>query len=115
MAKSPQSVNLEDGLPSREQARERLEAAIANAQRNGVRVLKVIHGYGSTGTGGVLRYAVRGYLRQRKEDGDIALFVNGEEWSKFEERSRQLLARAPELRSDRDLDRRNKGITLVLL
>ncbi|MBA3912992.1 MAG: Smr/MutS family protein [Acidobacteriales bacterium] len=115
MPKAPQSVNLEEGLPSREQAYAKLDAALEQARKNGVRVLKVIHGYGSTGKGGVLRFAVRGYLRRRKDKREIAIFVSGEDWSKFEERSRELLARAPELASDQDLGRKNKGITLVLL
>lgn len=72
MPKAPQSVNLEEGLPSREQAYAKLDAALEQAR-------------------------------------------SGEDWSKFEERSRELLARAPELASDQDLGRKNKGITLVLL
>jgi len=78
-------------------------------------VLKVIHGYGSTGTGGVLRFAIRGYLRQRKDKKEIVAFVNGESWSSFDERSKLLFTRVPELVVDSDVGRGNKGITLVLL
>jgi hypothetical protein len=108
-------INLEEGFPTRDQAYQKLEAALAQARKDGVAVLKLIHGYGSTGTGGVLRFALRGFLRQRKEKGDIAAFVNGESFSSFDERSKALLAKAPELILDRDLGRANKGITLVLL
>jgi len=108
-------VNLEEGFPNRDQAYQKLEAALARARKDGVAVLKVIHGYGSTGPGGVLRFAIRGFLRQRKEKGDIVAFVNGESWSSFDERSKALLMKAPDLLLDKDLGRANKGITLVLL
>jgi hypothetical protein len=108
-------VNLEEGLPSREQAYQKLDAALERARKDGVSVLKVIHGYGSSGTGGVLRFAVRSFLRQRKEKGEIALFVNGESWSSYEERSKAILKKAPEYCLDSDLGRANKGITLILL
>jgi hypothetical protein len=108
-------VNLEEGFPTRDQAYQKLEAALVRARKDGIAVLKVIHGYGSTGAGGVLRFAIRGYLRQRKDKGEIAAFVNGESWSSFDERSKMLFARVPQLIVDSDLGRGNKGITLVLL
>jgi hypothetical protein len=108
-------INLEEGFPTRDQACQKLETALARARKDNIAVLKVIHGYGSTGAGGVLRFAIRGFLRQRKERGEIAAFVNGESWSSFEERSKEMLARVPELLLDNDLGGGNKGITLVLL
>jgi hypothetical protein len=108
-------VNLEEGFPSREEALHRLETAIARAHQKHVRVLKIIHGYGSTGVGGILRPVVRNFLRQAKERGQITLFVNGESFSSFESRSKELLHQAPHLLLDKDLGRSNRGITLVLL
>jgi len=108
-------INLEEGFPTRDQAYQRLEAALARARKDGIAVLKVIHGYGSTGAGGVLRFAIRSFLRQRKEQGEIAAFVNGESWSNFDTRSKAFFAKAPELILDSDVGRANKGITLVLL
>jgi hypothetical protein len=109
------TVNLEQGLPDRKEARQRLEAAIARARKEGVSALRLIHGYGSSGQGGTLRFAIRGYLRQMKDRGEIAMFVNGESFSQFEERSRELLRKVPELVMDQDLGAGNKGVTLVLL
>jgi len=108
-------VNLEAGLPSREEARRKLESAVSQARKDGLFALKIIHGYGSSGKGGTLRFAVRGFLRQMKDRGEICLFVNGESFSQFEERSRELLRRHPELVMDQDLGSGNKGVTLVLL
>lgn len=88
---------------------------MAKARKDGIAALKVIHGYGSSGAGGVLRFAIRSYLRQRKEKGEIAAFVNGESWSSFDERSKLIFGRIPESLLDSDVGRGNKGITLVLL
>ena len=109
------TVNLEEGFPTRDQAYQKLEAALGRARKDGIAALKVIHGYGSTGAGGVLRFAIRGFLRQRKEKGEIAVFVNGESWSSFDARSKVLFAKVPDLILDSDVGRANKGITLVLL
>jgi hypothetical protein len=108
-------VNLEEGFPTRDQAYQKLEAALASARKDGIAALKLIHGYGSTGAGGVLRFAIRGFLRQRKEKGEIAAFVNGESWSSFDARSKDFFAKVPELLLDSDVGRGNKGITFVLL
>jgi hypothetical protein len=109
------TINLEAGFPTRDEARQKLEDALARARKDGLAALKLIHGYGSSGQGGTLRFAIRGYLRQMKDRGEIALFVNGESFSQFEERSREMLKKVPELLLDRDLGRGNKGVTLVLI
>jgi hypothetical protein len=108
-------VNLEAGLPDRNEAKKRLEQAIAQALKDHVRALKIIHGYGSTGVGGTLQRVVRSQLRQMKEAGQIKAFITGESWSQFDDLSKQLLKQVPESLLDRDLGRANRGITLVLL
>ncbi|HVO59854.1 MAG TPA: Smr/MutS family protein [Terriglobales bacterium] len=108
-------VNLEEGFPTRDEALRRLEAALARARQHKIRVLKIIHGYGSSGVGGILRPVVRNFLRQAKERGEIKLFVNGEGFSRFDSRSKKLIGRAAELLLDRDLGRGNRGVTFVLL
>jgi hypothetical protein len=115
MAKSVKIVNLEEGLPDRAQAIARLKSALERARKDGVKVLKIVHGYGSSGVGGILRPVVRNFLRQAKERGEIRLFVNGESFSSYEARSKELIAENSELVLDRDLGRGNKGITFVLL
>jgi Smr domain-containing protein len=115
MADSVKIVNVEEGLPDRAQATGRLESGLQRARKDGAKVLKIVHGYGSSGVGGILRPVVRNFLRQAKERGEIRLFVNGESFSSFDARSKELLAANPELVLDRDLGAGNKGITLVLL
>jgi hypothetical protein len=115
MSTAVRVINLEEGFPTRDQAYQKLEAALARARKDGIPALKVIHGYGSSGIGGVLRFAIRGFLRQRKEEGEIAAFVSGESWSSFDDRSKLLFKKVPQLLLDSDVGRGNKGITLVLL
>src|SRR5512147_1669285 len=102
-------VNLEQGFPTREQACKRLDEALQRSKKAGTPALKIIHGYGSSGTGGVLRFAIRSHLRQRKEAGEIQAFVPGESWSQFDKYSKQLLKQVPESLLDSDLGRNNKG------
>jgi hypothetical protein len=103
-------VNMEFGLPTADEARKRLVTELELARRKGVNVLKIIHGYGSSGRGGKLRTALRSALRQQATLGRI---VEGEAWSIFDEASRGLLDRYPDLRRDRDLEKGNAGITLI--
>ena len=109
------TVNLKDGLPSVEQARARLHSEISLAKSQGLKLLKIIHGYGSHGIGGELRLALQATLRSMAQSGEIRDCIYGEKWRKSDERSWELLKRMPDLKDDPDLGRGNRGITLVLL
>ena len=109
------TVILKEGMPSVEQARARLHHEIQIALQNGIKVLKVVHGYGSSGIGGDLRIALQSTLRQMIDQREIRDCIYGENWRTSDDRSWQLLKRMPELKSDSDLGRGNRGITLVLL
>lgn len=109
------SVNLKDGFPSVEQARTRLRSEIDMARSQALKVIKVIHGYGSHGVGGELRVALQSTLRTLARSGEISDCIYGENWRKSDERSWELLKRIPDLKNDSDLGRGNRGITIVLL
>ena len=108
-------VNLESGRPTLEEARKRLLREMESARNEGVRVLKVIHGYGSSGEGGVLCVGIRKSLRLRVKEGIARTVVPGERFSSDATEARDLLLRHPSLRGDRDLNRGNLGVTLVEL
>ena len=108
-------VNLELGMPYADQAIKRLTFEIYNSKKMQVSVLKIIHGYGSSGTGGKIRRKAREYLSRLKSRGEIAGFVTGEEFSIFSEDTRRMFMTCDELRRDRDLDRFNSGVTFILL
>jgi hypothetical protein len=115
MANIIKTVVLKEGMPSVEQARVRLRGEIQVAQQGGVKVLKLVHGYGSTGVGGDLRIALQSTLRQMIDQRQIRDCIYGENWRTSDQRSWELLKRMPELKGDSDLGRGNRGITLVLL
>ncbi len=108
-------VNLEEGRPTARQMQHHLDRALALARQDGTELLKLIHGYGSKGVGGVLRDAVRARLAREKSAGNIRDFIEGEDFRISNEVTWALLKRAPELKQDRDLGRENKGITIVLM
>jgi hypothetical protein len=115
MSKLIKIVNLEDGLPSVEQARSRLNSELSVARASGVKILKIIHGYGSSGVGGDLRIALQSTLRQMADRREVRACIFGENWGKADETAWALLKQFPELKDDRDLGRGNRGITLVVL
>lgn len=108
-------VNLEAGMPLVDQAIQRLTLEIRRSRSMGCTVLKIIHGYGSSGTGGKIRTASRKYLAGLKDRGEIKDFIKGEAFSIFEEPTRQAFSRCDPLRRDSDLDRYNNGVTFIVL
>ena len=52
-------INLELTLPAVHDVPERISRELREARRHKIRVMKLIHGYGSSGKGGKLRLAVR--------------------------------------------------------
>ena len=108
-------VNLELGKPTVDHAMKRLPLEVRQSRSMNCAVLKIIHGYGSSGTGGKIRTASRRYLSELKKKGEIRDFIPGESFSIFEEATRQAFARCDALRRDEDLDRYNNGVTFILL
>ncbi len=76
-------------------------------------MMKIIHGYGSSGKGGAIRTAIREQMAQWQREGKVRSVVPGESWSIFDASSQDLRQRYAFLGKDEDLDRGNAGITLV--
>jgi hypothetical protein len=108
-------VNLERGLPRVAQAISQLEEAIASARREGLKALTLIHGYGSSGAGGAIRTEVRAKLAYLEQQGKIQASIPGEDFEDRSPHGRQLKRRFPFLQRHRDLNRVNRGITIVFL
>ncbi|MFY9978437.1 MAG: hypothetical protein WAK22_09405 [Candidatus Sulfotelmatobacter sp.] len=102
-------------MPLVHQALQRLERELALARQENAKLLKLIHGYGSSGAGGEIRFAVQNRLLQIAQNGQIRSCIFGENWSKSDDAAWKLLQSNPELKSDSDLGRGNRGITIVLL
>lgn len=108
-------VNLEQGMPPADAAIRRLTFELHQSRRLGCTVLKIIHGYGSSGAGGRIRTEARKYLERLKAKGEIKQFIPGEAFSIFSEDTRSAFALCGELRQDRDLERHNNGVTFIVL
>ena len=115
MASALREINLEEGMPYVDVAIKRLTFEIKQSQRMKIGVMKIIHGYGSSGTGGRIRVESRSYLERLKKRGEIRGFVPGERFSIFDEETRQAFLQCNDLRKDRDLERHNNGVTFILL
>jgi hypothetical protein len=109
------TFNVEAGLPTLDEARRLVIEEIKQAKRAGARVLKVIHGYGSSGKGGALCVGLRKSFGLRKKEGVIKEFIAGEDFSIFNDPVLALLEAVPELRGDPDLNATNEGITVLWL
>ena len=109
------AFNVEADFPSLDEARRLVIAEIRKAKRERVRVLKVIHGYGSSGKGGKLCVGLRKSFVLRKQEGTIKDFFPGESFSIFNPAVLQMLDAVPELRGDPDLDATNEGVTVLWL
>ncbi len=112
---SIRTFNVEAGLPTLEDARRLVAAEIKQAKREGAKVLKVIHGYGSSGRGGALCVGLRKSFGLRKKEGVIRDFIAGEDFSIFNQHVLALLEIIPGLRGDPDLNATNEGVTLLWL
>ncbi|MBQ5973473.1 MAG: hypothetical protein IJL69_04665 [Oscillospiraceae bacterium] len=106
--------NLETGRPPADVAVTRLASIVARERVGRAGAIKIIHGYGSSGVGGRIRVEARRWLAAEKARGRIRAFIPGEEFSIFSAETRALLERFPEVRRDRDLERSNGGVTVVV-
>ncbi|MGD9901052.1 MAG: Smr/MutS family protein [Spirochaetales bacterium] len=108
-------IDIKENMPPVDVAMFLLEREIELAKLSGVRVIKVIHGYGSSGKGGDIKKAVRAYLKEAKRKGHIVNYVGGEGWSVYKVKELGLLEDAPELLLNSDGESFNLGMTLVIL
>ncbi len=109
------TANLEAGRPIVDVALARMHEIIDDAIRTDVKVLTLIHGYGSSGKGGVIRSECRKMLDFLKSKSAIGDYVCGEDFNKRSGTVKSLLRRYPQLAMDKHLNKGNRGITLVIL
>lgn len=109
------TLNLEHGRPTADAALRRLDVELDRAKTAGVRVVRVIHGYGSSGKGGVLRVEIRAQLERLVRAGRLRDWVPGDDYTPRSEARRRIQERCPELRDVERQDLGNAGIALVVL
>jgi hypothetical protein len=107
------TINLEYGRPGVEAAIEKLLSGIQAAKMERVRFLTLIHGYGSSGKGGLIKIECLKTLDYLCMTKSIKGYIRGEEFSRTAGPVKDLLRQFPALAGNKNLNRYNQGITLV--
>ena len=115
MQEQVREINLEIGHPAVAQALERMRMELRMSKKRGYTAVKLIHGFGSSGSGGKIRTAVRRELAAMQRRGEIGDVIFGEQLTIFSQETQELLRRCPSFRRDPDLERYNNGITVVVI
>ncbi len=108
------TYNLKETGASKEDSVILLEMYIDECKREGESIIKVLHGYGSHGVGGVLFSAVREKLAFFKRQGKIKDYFGGGKWNLLDHETVEALLKDKSI-VDEDLNRSNPGITIILL
>jgi Uncharacterized protein conserved in bacteria len=109
------TANLELNMPTSDFALKHLDMAISTAKAQGHPCLKVIHGYGSSGTGGKIKSAVHKKLTSYITSSKIKGFIKGEEFSPFESSAQKWIISIPALTTDKDYLKCNQGVTVIIV
>jgi len=102
-------------MPTCEQAKKKINSILFKANYEQTKVIKIIHGYGSSGKGGELRYCLREYFQQLCMKGRMKFYVSGEDFSRINSKGKKLLTQFPKVSQDKDLNRSNRGITFIVI
>jgi hypothetical protein len=105
-------INLEQGRPTVEEAVRRMKNELSTAKMSGCKAAILIHGYGSSGTGGAIKPAVCKALSEPVLVGIVRDWVAGENW---QSKKNVFLATCPMLKEQGKQIDGNLGITVVLL
>jgi hypothetical protein len=107
--------NIEKNMPYCEDAKKIMYQKIFELKKGKTKVIKLIHGYGSSGIGGELRYCLREYLDSLIKRGIIRFWVAGEDFSNAYPTGKKIISTFKWILSDFDYNKKNKGITLIVL
>ena len=109
------TINLKENSPPLDVAIAEFEIQLEKAQFASVSALKVLHGYGSHGKGGIILMEIRRLLAKLKKEGKIKDFFFGDNWNVYNKTTSRLLMQDKSLADDEDLNKNNPGITIVML
>lgn len=110
------TLNLEEKLPTVDQALEKFDHTLSELSGTAVKVVKVIHGYGSGGKGGRIKEAIRQELIYQRLTHIIHSYYAGEDLQPGKEAYQELNKQNPTIKNILTKDMLgNPGITLVIL
>ncbi len=106
-------INIKEDMPLATESIDSLKRALTRYKNNRTHFVVIIHGYGSTGKGGVIRQKARSYLMAQKAKGAIKKVVFGEEMTIFNPEALALKQHCKSL--DCYMETCNHGITIIEL
>ena len=110
------TVNLEVSLPTVDQAIDTFDQVLEELTGTAVQIIKVIHGYGSSGKGGRIKEAIRQELIYQKRSHIIDSYYAGEDIAPGKSSYQALLRQHPTIKNILTKDMfGNPGITLIIL
>ncbi len=100
-------INIEHGFTSLE-AIEYIKQVLSSSKKT---CIYIIHGYGSSGRGGVIRQKVRSFLQAQVKNGKLKAVINGEDFNVFNFKALELKNKYKEL--EQLFRVCNHGVTVV--
>jgi hypothetical protein len=109
-------LNLKFDSPSAEEALDRLTIGLRRASEVGIKAVILIHGYGASGQGGKIKWAVHEALENNYYSDRIDEYHFGEQTAFGSEAYHALLRRRPGLKAYlKHFKEGNAGMTVLLL
>lgn len=92
-----------------------VEIEIERCKFAGIKAIKVLHGYGSHGKGGVILIELRKILLYWKKQGIIKDFFGGDKWNLSNPLAIKILNEDKTIYNDEDFNKNNPGITIIYI
>lgn len=108
-------VNIKENSPTVEEAMANFLIALESAEMQNIKVLKVIHGYGSHGVGGAILKNLKSLLPALKRKKQIKDYFSGATFNLANQKVFDLITKVPDLALDEDLSTQNIGVTFIVL
>ncbi len=110
-----ETINLKEFGQTQVQAIKELEIFVDLCKNAGVKAIKVVHGYGSGGKGGVIAKSVLLYAKRMQKLNKIQFYLNGPDWNLANKKALQIIYSCKSHHADEDLNKQNPGITILFL
>jgi glycerol dehydrogenase-like iron-containing ADH family enzyme len=109
-------LNIKLGQPTVEEALENLTEQLRKCSELGIKAIVLIHGYGSSGEGGRIKWAIHDALENNRYADRVTDYFFGEKVAYGTDAYHALLKRRPSLRQYLKLFKEgNAGMTVLLL
>ena len=108
-------VNVKKDMPNVDYAIYLCDKEIEYAKIMHDKVIIVIHGYGSSGVGGLIKEVIMHHLSKLKKHKSIQDYVPGEMWADTNPVKEEICQQCPELILNSNLQNLNSGVTVILV